>query len=279
MNRTPDKTRIGIVLGSGGARGWAHIGVLKRLNELGVKPHCVVGTSIGALVGAVYSAGNLASLEVLAETLDWRSIAQFFLEVKLPGSGLVRGDKIMALLKQRDMIGVHLMKSLQVPFAAVATELYTEKAVVLHEGNPVDAVRASIAVPGIFTPHTIGGRIFVDGGLTNPLAVEAAREMGADAVIAVDVNLVNGKVVKTPGNPGMFDVLMRSVRLLENEVTRHILERSAPELLIQPAVGHYQLMDFYEGRAGMQAGYEAAEAAVPELRRLGLIHNETKEQK
>lgn len=271
MDRTQDRRRIGIVLGSGGARGWAHIGVLKRLNELGVKPHCVVGTSIGALVGAVYSAGNLASLEVLAETFDWRSLA-LFVEMNLLGSGLVRGNKIMTLLKQRDMIGVHLMKSLQVPFAAVATELYTEKAVAIREGNPVDAVRASIAVPGIFTPHKIGGRIFVDGGLTNPLAIDVAREMGADVVIAVDVNLVNGKALKTPEDPGLFDVLMRSVRLLENEVTRHILERSEPEVLIQPAVGHFQLMDFYGGRVGMKAGYEAAEAAVPDLRRLGLIH-------
>lgn len=271
MAHASEKRKIGLVLGSGGARGLAHIGVLKRLDELGFKPDCVVGTSIGALVGAVYSAGNLASLEALVETLDWRGLAQLFVEVKLLGAGLIKGDKVMTLLKQRDMIGVHLMKSLKVPFAAIATELYTEKSVALRDGNPVDAVRASIAVPGIFTPHRIGGRTFVDGGLTNPLPVEIAREMGAEVVIAVDVNLMRGKAAEAPEKPGVFDVLMRSIRLLENEVTRHILERSAPEVLIQPAVGHYQLMDFIEGRAGIQAGYEAADAAVPELRRLGLI--------
>ncbi len=267
--------KVGVVLGSGGARGWAHIAALERLVELGIKPYCVVGTSIGSIIGGLYCAGHLANGRKLVESFDWRDLAQWFFEMKLLKAGLLRGDNIVKLLRQADLIGEGRLCDLQTPFAAVATDLFTEKPVLLEgELDAVDAIRASIAIPGIFTPQKIGKRTFVDGGLTNPLAINYCRDMGADVVIAVDVNLRPPEKAKRAqqrqSSPNVFDVVMRSVRVLENVVTRNIIAKYPPDVLIQPAVGHVNILDFYEGRDCLSAGRTAVDEKLDELRALGL---------
>jgi NTE family protein len=176
--------RIALALGSGAARGWAHIGVINALSEVGIRPDCVAGASIGALVGAAYASGKIHSLEELARGLDWRKVVSFF-DVVFPRSGLIDGRKIADSIREHVEPGN--IEDLSLPFRAVSTDLVTSKEVVIHNGDIVEAVRASISVSGMFTPVKKGAMILVDGGLVNPVPVSVARRMGADYVIAVDL--------------------------------------------------------------------------------------------
>ncbi|MBE9487329.1 MAG: patatin-like phospholipase family protein [Chloroflexi bacterium] len=176
---------IGLALSSGSARGWAHIGVVRALAEAGIRVDYVAGTSIGAMVGAVYASGNIDALQEVALQLDWKQIAYFF-DVVLPKSGLIDGKKLSAFV--RSHVNAVNIEELPIPFCAVSTDLATGDEVVIQSGDIIDAVRASISVPGIFTPVKKNGAFLVDGGLVNPVPVSVVRQMGADFVIAVDLN-------------------------------------------------------------------------------------------
>ena len=304
--------KIGLALGSGGARGWAHIGALRRLSELGVHPHCIAGTSAGAIAAALYASDSLDTMEELASNLDWRQVAQLFLEVNFPRSGLLTGKNVMKMLKS--IIRVRAISSLRIPYAAVATDLETEKEMVLLSGNLSDAIRASIGIPGIFTPTRISGHNLVDGGLVNPLPVSVCRAMGADLVIAVDVNLRASAptrkqaVMPHPSDPpqsiskllaslsklmpqrstpaskashrwispqknesdnlSIFDVLTRSFRLVENQITRRELALNPPDILIQPEVGDIMTLEFHRGPEAIAAGVRAVNEVLPQLQKL-----------
>ncbi|WP_165873545.1 patatin-like phospholipase family protein [Parasulfuritortus cantonensis] len=187
--------RIGLALGSGSARGLAHLGVIRALTEAGIEVDCIAGTSIGALVGAIHAAGKLDSLAATFQDFDWKRTLSFF-DVVLPKSGLIDGAEVGALV--REHVRADAIEALAKPFAAVATDLASGAEVVLRQGDVIEAVRASISVPGIFTPVRRDGRILVDGGLTNPVPVSVARALGADYVIAVDLNhgIAAGKNLK-----------------------------------------------------------------------------------
>ena len=176
--------RIGLALGSGSARGWSHIGVIKALERAGIVPDIVCGTSIGALVGAAYAAGEHGRLEPWVRSLTWSSVASL-LDWKM-GGGLMAGGKLTAFFRKhyQDPGIDTLSKS----FGCVATDLARGREVWLRAGSVVDAVRASIALPGVFTPAVHEGRLLVDGGLVNPVPVSLCRALGADIVIAVDLN-------------------------------------------------------------------------------------------
>ena len=190
MNRRRPK-RVGLVLGGGAARGWAHIGAIRALEEAGIKPDVVCGTSIGALVGAVYANGDLDWLEDWVGKLTWQTVVRL-LDLRFSG-GLLGGRKVIDLFAHQ--FNGRAIDDLKLPFTAVATELDTGREVWLREGGVVDAVRASIAIPGIFTPIWHDGVWLVDGGLSNPVPVSAARAMRADTVIAIDLNhdILNGR--------------------------------------------------------------------------------------
>lgn len=196
--------RVGLVLGGGAARGWAHIGAIRALEEAGIKPDVVCGTSIGALVGAVYANGDLDWLEDWVSKLTWQTVVRL-LDLRFSG-GLLGGRKVIDLFAQQ--FNGRAIDDLKVPFAAVATELDTGREVWLREGGVVDAVRASIAIPGIFTPIWHDGVWLVDGGLSNPVPVSAARAMRADTVIAIDLNhdILNGRDLG-----GAIDTVPRAV--------------------------------------------------------------------
>ncbi len=186
MSQAWKNCRVGLVLGSGGARGWAHLGVLQALQEKGVQVDVVAGTSMGALVGAFFAAGRGSVLRELADDLDWRRLRQFFWEVSLSRSGLTDGRRLLEEL--RKLLGVKEFRELDLPFRAVATDLGTGGEVVLSSGNLLQALRASFSIPGVFSPVRISRRLLVDGGLVNPVPVNVARAMGAQKVIAVDVS-------------------------------------------------------------------------------------------
>ncbi|WP_079415430.1 patatin-like phospholipase family protein [Thiomonas intermedia] len=190
---SPRRPRLGLALGGGAARGMAHLGVLRALAEAGIEVDIIAGCSIGALVGAVAASGSTDGLEATFKTFDWRKTLSFF-DVVFPRAGLIDGAKVTALV--REHLPDTRIEALPVRFAAIATDLRSGAEVVLRSGDVIDAVRASIAVPGIFTPVRAGGRVLVDGGLSNPVPVSVVRAMGADRVIAVDLNhgVVDGRL-------------------------------------------------------------------------------------
>jgi len=177
--------RIGLALGSGGARGWAHIGVINAIREAGLDVYAVAGTSMGSLVGAAFASGKLEDLHRVALNLDWRQVLAMMVEFSLPRSGLIDGARIV------DFVRGHVLptdiENLPMPFAAVATDIETGEEVVMRTGSVTDAVRASIAIPGLITPLVTSKHVLVDGGLVNPLPVDVARDLGADFIIAVDI--------------------------------------------------------------------------------------------
>ena len=177
--------KIGIALGSGSARGWAHIGVLRALEALGIEPSIVCGCSIGSLVGSAYATGQLDAMEQWASRLSWKDILAY-LDVSLLDGGFIRGEKLMDYAHR--FIGGYRIENLSKTFAAVATDLENGSEIWLREGDLLEAVRASMALPGLFSPHRREGRWLVDGGLVDPVPVSLCRALGADIVIAVNLN-------------------------------------------------------------------------------------------
>jgi len=184
-DRQISSRKIGLVLGSGSARGWAHLGVIQALAEAGVRVDYVAGTSIGALVGAFYAAGKIETLRNTILELDRKQIALLF-DMVLPKSGLIDGKKIADSV--REHISEKNIEELSLPLCVICTDLNTGCEVNIQDGDIIEAIRASISVPGIFTPVKRNGAFLVDGGLVNPVPVNASRQMGADLVIAVDLN-------------------------------------------------------------------------------------------
>ena len=188
---------IGLALGSGSARGWAHIGIIRALADAGIEISCVAGTSIGALVGAAFALNKVNELEDFVRQLGWKQIISF-LDVIFPRSGLIDGEKLTEFF--RSQVKKVNIEELPLPYCAVATDLTTGCELVLNQGDLIDAIRASISVPGMFTPAKRDDDFLVDGGLVNPVPVSAARSMGADYVIAVDLNhdIVDKKGIGSP---------------------------------------------------------------------------------
>ncbi len=177
--------RVGLALGSGSARGWAHIGVIRALTEAGIEVECVAGTSMGSVVGAALVLNKIDVLEGFARQLDWRQIVSF-MDLTFPKSGLLDGNDITDFF--RGHVHATRIEDLPLPYSAIATDLSTGREVVLRAGDLVEAIRASVSVPGVFAPVRKDGSFLVDGGLVNPVPVSAVRSMGADFVIAVDLN-------------------------------------------------------------------------------------------
>ncbi len=205
-------TRIGLALGSGSARGWAHLGVLEAIDELGIELHCIAGCSIGALVGGVHAAGGGGALRELVLGLDWKELLRV-VDPVLPRSGLLDGRKVAAALAE--LIPAREIAELPLPFRALATDLFTGDEVQLATGDLLEAVRASISVPGLFTPVERDGRTLVDGGLANPVPVNVARDMGAEFVIAVDINHFNVQAQAPAARPS--PLLVKALATMDRE--------------------------------------------------------------
>jgi NTE family protein len=264
------KPHIGIALGAGSARGWAHIGVLRTLLEAGIVPELVCGTSIGALVGAVYADDEITELERWVTALTWRKVVGFF-DLTF-GSGLMKGEKLF-----NDLRGNFLNKrieELRRPFAAVATDLANGREVWLRDGPVAEIVRASIAMPGLFTPCAWNDQLLVDGALVNPVPVSLARAMGADFVIAVDLSssIIGQYVRKTAHRqaktPNMAEVINGSLNIMSVRITRSRMAGDPPDAVIQPRLGELGLLDYHRGAEAIAEGRAAAESIIPQIKRL-----------
>lgn len=297
---TTHKPKIGLALGGGSARGWAHIGVIRTLAEAGIVPDLVCGTSIGALVGAAYVNGDLDRLEQWTKNLTLQTVVGF-LDFSLNG-GLIKGEKLIEFFRSQ-FVDVPIAE-LPLPFAAVATDVQTGREVWLQEGMVSDAVRTSIALPGLFTPVEHEGRWLVDGGLVNPVPVSLCRAMGADLVIAVDLNSdIVGKHLRkaraskaaapdnpegigetmlrriqsgmatlgiagskaTDNRPSLLDVLTSSINIMQERITRSRLAGDPADVLIAPRLAEFGLMEFHRAAVAIEAGSRATKLVLQQI--------------
>ncbi len=293
--------RIGLALGGGVARGWAHIGVLHALARAGIRPDVVCGTSIGALVGGIHLAGKLDVLEAWARALTKLKIVTY-LDFRMAAGGMIGGSRLIAVMRQNlDNIAI---EDLPTPFICVATDLVTGHEVWLRSGDLVDSLRACISLPGVFSPVEIDGRWLIDGALVNPLPVSVCRAMGAQVVIAVNLHadligrtrapgqripraagfdLLNelpnlqkqenhgitgwlrGVFGRQPDSPSLFGVMVQSLNIMQDRITRSRLAGEPPDVAITPRLGHIGLLEFDRAEEVISEGVAATERALSEL--------------
>jgi NTE family protein len=296
MSPSATKPLIGIALGSGVGRGWAHVGVLRRLEAAGLKPDVVCGTSIGALIGATYLAGRLDELEAWARGLNKRGMMRLF-DFRMGAGGVIAGRRITQILHP-DLH--HLtIEALDRPFIAVAADLSTGQEVWVRRGALVDAIRASYAIPGLFPPVRHDGHWLIDGALVNPIPVSVCRALGAHITIAVNLNAdpfgetpleddalddIDDENTDAPDSklervgfvsyffqrrrdePSVFTVLARSLTLVQDRIARSRLVGDPPDIMISPKLGDIGLFEFFRAADSIKAGEEAAERAIPAIR-------------
>jgi NTE family protein len=253
----PAPPRIALVLGGGAARGFAHIGVIKVLEAQGIVLDLVVGTSAGSVVGALYAGGYSGfELQKIAFQLEESSVGDFV----MPERGFIKGEQLQIFVNKS--LQNRAIEKLSKPFAAVATDLQTGEMVVFRLGNVGMAVRASSSVPGVFQPTSINGREYVDGGLVSPVPVKAARSMGADIVIAVDISSKprNAKTKDT------LDVLLQTVSIMGQSISNY--ELAEADVVIRPNTGTIGAADFDSKHVAILEGEKAAQAALPLIRKL-----------
>ena len=272
QNRRP----VGFALGGGAARGWAHFGIIRALAERGVRPDVISGTSIGALVGAACAAGEVERLEEWARDLDWFKVVRF-LDINFGNGGVIQGESLFKFFKKhwedRDIA------ELTLPYGAVATDLENGEEVWLRSGSVLEAVRASMALPGVLTPFKVGDKWLVDGGLVDPVPVSLCRALGAETIIAVNLNEdIIGRRQRRRGpkrgrkrryKPAYFDVLMDSIYIMQDHITRARLAGDPPTVVLSPDLAHIGLMEFdkadeaiAEGEACDERHWAAIEAAL-----------------
>lgn len=294
--------KIGLALGGGAARGWAHLGVLRVLEQAGIKPDIVVGTSIGAVVGGCYAADRLGELETFALELTRRRVFGY-LDFNFGGSGLITGQKLCQRLESH--LKETTIESLNRRFVAVATEIGTGHEIWLSRGHLVDAMRASYALPGIFQPVKIAGRWLFDGALVNPVPVSVCRALGARYVIAVNLNSdISGKgtivphheselpealgqaLVDTPngdarsgvrqllmrqlfgrtgGGPGISAVMVDAFNIVQDRIARSRLAGDPPDAIISPRLSGVGLFDFHRAEELIERGMAAASREIEDI--------------
>ena len=258
------RKKIGLALGSGAARGLAHIGVLEVLKKEGIPIDMIAGTSVGAVFGAIYAwSTDTDQIKKQALEVNWKKLA--LIDLSLPKTGLIKGKKIKNLLAS--YIGGNIKFSdLKIPFACVATDIDTGEEVVIDRGSVPEALRASISVPAIFTVVKRGDRYLVDGGLANPVPVSVVKRMGADFIIAVNVMPeVTDRTEKIDKEPNIFQIIMQSIYITTYSLVRSSVEDA--DTVIEPDVANIGAGDFQKAQELILRGEQAAQNAIPEIKR------------
>ncbi len=251
--------KLGLALGGGAAKGFAHVGVIEVLEEAGIKPQLVVGTSAGSVVGAFYASGKTGDqLQHLSETMDEKTLADW--NMPLIGRGVMRGDALAKYVGQQ--LSVQKIEDMKIPLGIVATDLHTGQAILFQRGDVSTAVRASSAVPAVFQPVTIGEKDYVDGGLVSPVPVRFARQMGADIVIAVDISTPpeNNK------SDGMLQILLQTFNIMGKTITD--FELKGADVVVKPVLSGVGSTSFGERKRSIEAGRAAMLAQLPQLKAL-----------
>lgn len=291
---------IGLALGGGSARGWAHIGIIRALSDAGIEPAIITGCSIGSIVGASYVAGHLQKLESWALSLRRLDVARFF-DLRFSLNGFVDADKLKQFLLQYVCSQGLLIEDLQKVYASVSTDLDTGKEIWFSKGPVMDSVLASIALPGLFAPVYSQGRWLVDGGLVNPVPVSLCHALGADLVIGINLNgnivgkhrrrhsakdsqgQENGTVDKLLGSlknysgswfsteksfknpPSLFESIAGSINITQDRITRSRMAGDPPDILLNPRLAHIGLLDFHRASEAMDEGMDCVFRMMPEI--------------
>ncbi|NIP38156.1 MAG: patatin family protein [Candidatus Dadabacteria bacterium] len=256
--------KLGIALGGGGAKGYAHIGVLKTFNKHGIEFDVISGTSVGAFVGAVYASGSLDKLEEIATRFSIIDIP-LLLSPTLSKQGFFSGKKIEKILNE--IIPESKIQDLPKPFSAVCVDLNKPRIVTLSKGNLVNAVRASIAIPGLFTPIKSGKQLLVDGGVLEPVPVEAARKMGADILVAVDL-LSKSQNFKDLQDGTLVDIIQKTSIATQQGLTKFRMELHPPDFVIEPDVSDLGILDFKKGKKAIRVGEAETKKIIPKIKKL-----------
>lgn len=303
-NRRWQGVKIGLALGSGSARGWSHIGVLRALLERGIEPMIVTGASTGSLVAAAYASDQLDALEVWVRSLTKLDIWRL-LDATLAGGGVMSGNRLMRAVSER--LDDRDFETLARNFGAVAVDLYSGKEVWIQKGSILGAVRASSGLPGLFTPTFYEGRWLIDGGVLNPVPVSLCRALGAEYVIAVNLNLpvarsrarkADGQPQRArtdslsdtdsnelvarwsgllenivssirsdrqPDQPGMIEVMYKTINIMQDQISRSRMQGDPPDLAVTPRLDDFHLMDFHRAAEAIDAGYAAIQQIAADL--------------
>ncbi|RTZ73638.1 MAG: patatin [Gammaproteobacteria bacterium] len=297
MKSSPDTPRIGLALGSGSSRGWSHIGIIKALEEIGVRPHVVTGCSIGSIVAAAHAAGNLNALEQWVTSLRKRDVAGFF-DINWRLNGVVDAPMLRSFLARNVAPEEATIEALPLTYGSVATNLVNGREIWFTDGSVLDSIMASIALPGLFVPFRHQQRWLVDGGLVNPVPVSLCHALGAEIVIAVNLNGdILGKhfakpkddgdengsaldsLVETlrdysatlfPGNgeetpPSLFDVIASSVNITQDRITRSRMAGDPPDVLLTPRLAHIGLLEFHRAKEAIEQGRQCVERMQPAI--------------
>ena len=290
--------KIGLALGSGASRGWSHIGVIKTLVSEGIAPDVICGTSVGAMIGASYAAGKLDDLEAWVRKANQMDVMRFF-EIQLKRAGFVDLDRFQKFLNDYVVDEKTNISEFDVPFAAVATDVVTGREVWFTDGNARDAVRASMALPALFPTVEIDNRWLVDGGLVNPVPVSVCHALGAEFVIAVNLNadLLGRRHHKVhsdqpepepeglldrvrqsarnyseslfaddSGEPGLFDVVANSINIFQDRITRSRLAGDPADVVISPKLAHIGLLDFHLADEAIEEGEQRTRRVIDDIR-------------
>ena len=257
--------KIGLALGAGGARGIAHIGVVKELEKNNIKVNMIAGCSMGALVGAYFAlGGDVHELEKTALSFNRKRSLNKIIDLSWSRRSLVKGLKVSRFIE--DLIQNKKFEETEIPLKIVATELSGGEEAILDKGNISDAIRASISVPGIFPPIEINGKYFLDGGLVNPTPVDVVQEMGAEVIIAVDFFISTKQEFK---NPGVFTVLMQAYEIMREQTVKHRLKEDKNIIIIKPNIrGTIDSFKFHDVKKIIESGAEATRKAMPEIKKL-----------
>jgi NTE family protein len=292
---------IGLALGSGSSRGWSHIGIIRALADIGIEPDIVCGCSVGAIVGASYLAGNMDALEHWVQKLTRTDVARF-LDLNLSLNGFVDAPRLQTFLSRYVCDESAEIKTLGKPFATVSTDLATGREVWFSNGPVLSAVWASMSLPGLFPPIQSDGRWLVDGGLVNPVPVSVCRALGAETVIAVNLNgdivgkhLVHEKGNQSPGAannsiisafkktvksyssgffhngdkvdapPGLFEALYSAIGITQDRITRSRMAGDPPDILLVPRLADIGLLELYRGKEAIKEGRDCVNRMLPEI--------------
>jgi len=251
---SPKPAKIGLVLGAGSSKGFAHIGVLKILESNKIPIHMIVGTSVGSIVGSLYAYGYDAfQLQKLSFSIEKGDI----IDLTVPDNGFIKGEKLEEFINKR--LKYTPIEKLRIPFYAVATDIQTGQEIVFGKGNTGMAVRASCSIPGIFRPVKIADGTYVDGGVVSPVAVDAARRFGADIVIAVDISTSVERTI--PENT--IETILQSLNITYSKLAS--IQLSHADVVIKPKVGHIGSADFSKRHEAILEGEKAALEALPKI--------------
>ncbi|MGB5157518.1 patatin-like phospholipase family protein [Desulfobacterium sp. N47] len=290
---------VGLALGSGSSRGWAHIGIIRALSDIGIEPGIICGTSIGALVGASHVSDKLEKLEEWVGSLTRFKIARFF-EINTRLNGFVKKERFQDFLKEYVANDDAIIENLAKQYASVATDLESGREMWLTKGSLIEAVWSSVSLPGLFPAIRNNGKWLVDGGLVNPVPVSVCRALGADIVIAVNLNgdivgkhfdkpedtikkengvvsKITDWVIDNTGSvfstnrikdqpPSLFESIAGSVNIIQDRITRNRIAGDPPDILLSPKLSHIGLLEFYRGKEAIREGNDCVRRMLSEIK-------------